>query len=118
MKWFSDNQGVVHIVSSGSRKLHLQDGAMAIFELCFQHSIKLEMDWIPRSLNMRADFLSRIVDYDDWGVDPCILRALDASWGPHSVDCFASSYNALLPRFHSRFWSPGCEAVDTFGVMS
>ena len=87
---------------------------MAIFELCFQHSIKLEMDWIPRSLNTQADFLSRIVDYDDWGVDPRIFQAIDASWGPHSVDCFASSYNALLPRFHSRFWSPGCEAVDTF----
>ena len=78
VKWFTDTQGVVHIVSSGSRKPHLQDGAMAIFELCFQHSIKLEMDWIPRS--------------------------------------FASSYNALLPRFHSRFWSPGCEAVDIFTV--
>ena len=39
VKWFSDNQGVVHIVSRGSRKLHLQDGAMAIFELCFQHGI-------------------------------------------------------------------------------
>ena len=48
---------------------------------------------------------------------PCIFRALDASWGPHSV-CFASSYNAPLPCFHSGFWSPGCEAVDTFGVMS
>ena len=116
VKWFTDNQGVVHIVSSESRKPHLQDGAMAIFELCFQHSIKLEMDWIPRSLNTQADFLSRIVDYDDWGVDPCIFQAIDASWGPHSVDCFASSYNALLPRFHSRFWSPGCEAVDIFTV--
>ena len=49
-------------------------------------------------------------------VDPCIFQAIDASWGPHSVDCFASSYNALLPRFHGRFWSPGCEAVDTFTV--
>ena len=67
VKWFTDNQGVVHIVSCGSKKPHLQDGAMAIFELCFQHSIKLEMDWIPRSLNTQADFLSRIVDYDDWG---------------------------------------------------
>ena len=41
---------------------------------------------------------------------------LDASWGPHSVDCFASPYNKQLSRFHSRFWSPGCEAVDTFTV--
>ena len=89
---------------------------MAIFELCFQHSIKLEMDWILRSLNSQAEFLSRIVDYDDWEVDPCIFQAIDSSWDPHSVDWFASSHNALLPCFHSRFWSPGCEAVNTFTV--
>ena len=35
VKWFTDNQGVVHIVSCGSKKPHLQDGAMAIFELLF-----------------------------------------------------------------------------------
>ena len=43
---------------------------------------------------------------------------IDASWGPHSVDCFASSYNALLPGFYSRFWSLSCEAVDTFTVVN
>ena len=66
MKWYTDNQGVVHIVSSGARRSHLHDGAMAIFELFFQYSIKLETDWVPRSLNLQANFLSRIVDYDDW----------------------------------------------------
>ena len=29
-------------------------------------------------------------------------------------DCYALQHNTLLPRFHSRFWVPGCEAVDTF----
>ena len=114
VKWFTDNQGVVHIVRAGSRKQHLQDGAMAIFELCFTHSIKLEMEWIPRSQNECADSISRIVDYDDWGISPYLFQVINATWGPHTVDCFASYYNALLPRFHSRFWMPGCEAVDTF----
>ena len=60
------------------------------------------MDWIPRSLNMRADFLSRITNYDDWAVDPCIFHELDASWGPHSVDCFATtllSYHVFIVGF-------------------
>ena len=35
-------------------------------------------------------------------------------WGPHSVDRFACSYNAKLPRFNSRFLQPGAEAVDAF----
>ena len=58
VKWFTDNQGVVHIINNGSRKEHLQDGAMAIFELCFQHAIKLGVEWIPRSQNEKADFVS------------------------------------------------------------
>ena len=114
VKWFTDNQGVVHIVNKGSRKEHLQDGAMAIFEICFRHGIRLEVEWIPRSRNERADFASRIIDHDDWSLDPRLFQVIDASWGPHTVDCFASQHNALLPRFHSRFWVPDCEAVDTF----
>ena len=35
-------------------------------------------------------------------------------WGPHSIDRFADEHNHLLPRFHSRFWNPDCEAMDTF----
>ena len=34
--------------------------------------------------------------------------------GPFTVDRFASWYNAKWVRFNSRFWNPGCEAVDTF----
>ena len=39
---------------------------------------------------------------------------LEELWGPHSVDRFACSYNAKLPRFNSRFLQPGTEAVDAF----
>ena len=52
VNWLADNQGAMYIVRSGSRKEHLQDGAMATFELCFSHNIWLEMDWVPSSLTM------------------------------------------------------------------
>ena len=78
VKWFTGNQGVVHIINNGSRKEHLQDGAMAIFELCLQHAIKLEVEWIPRSQNEKADFVSRIIDHDDWSLDPCLFQVIDA----------------------------------------
>ena len=35
-------------------------------------------------------------------------------WGPHTIDQFASYFNTQLPRFNSRFWNPGSEAVDAF----
>ena len=34
VKLLSDNHNIVHIMQHGSRKLHLQDGAMSIFETC------------------------------------------------------------------------------------
>lgn len=46
VKWFTDNQNVVRIVQSGSRRQHLQDGAMSIFEVCLAHNIRLDVAWI------------------------------------------------------------------------
>ena len=116
MKWFSDNQAVVRIVQVGSGKLHLQEGALSIFELCFKHDIKLEMEWIPRGANEIADYISRIRDFDDWMLNPVLFQFVDRMWGPHTIDCFASEHNNQVPRFHSRFWCPKSEAVDTFTV--
>jgi len=44
--------------STWERKPHLLDGAMNVFETCFQHGIRLQMQWIPRSLNDKADYFS------------------------------------------------------------
>ena len=100
----------------GSKRAHLQDGALSIFETCMKFSLKLELEWIPRSQNDKADYISRIVDYDDWRIDPVIFVQLDTLWGPHTVDCFASFYNKQMERYFSRFWNPGTEAVDAFTV--
>ena len=85
---------------------------MDIFNLCLAKSIVLEAQWIPRSLNERADLLSRFIDKDDWSINPSVFRLVDAKWGPHTIDRFSSYYNAQLPRFNSKFASPGCSGVD------
>ena len=108
VKWFTDYQNVVRIVQSGSRRQHLQDGAMSIFEVCLANNIRLDIAWIPRSLNDRADFISRIVDYDDWQLCSRIFHQLDNMWGPHTIDRFASCYNSQLAHYDSRFWDPHC----------
>ena len=64
----------------------------------------------------RADFLSRIVDYDDWYINPDVFAWLDLLWGPHTVDRFADYDNCQLPRFNSRCWNPGSKAVYAFTV--
>lgn len=103
MAWFTDNQNVVSIVSGGSRVKDLQSLALEIFELCATNCILLEMKWIPRDLNAKADCLSRILDFDDY-TSNYMFKMLDVRWGPHSVDRFACSYNTRLARFNSRFY--------------
>ena len=113
VKWFIDNQNVVRIVEAGSKKQHLQSIALSIFVTCFRQGIRLDMEWIPRSLN---DYISRIRDYDDWKINHGIFSWIDAMWGPHSVYCFAHVDNTQLPTFYSRFWCPGSIAIDAFTV--
>ena len=68
VKWYTDNKGVATIVKSESNKVHLQKLAMEIFSLSKEHDIVIDMEWIPQSDNEVADYLSKIVDFDDWGV--------------------------------------------------
>ena len=55
--------------------------------------MKIEVEWIPRELNLRADLLRQIIDQDDWMINPAVFAELDKVWGPHTVDRFASFYN-------------------------
>ena len=112
VKVFTDNQGAARIVSVSSSKVHLQLVATSIFDFCFSNGINLKAQWIPKLQKERADLLSRFVDKDHWRVNPSVFRLLEAKWGPHTFDRFATYSNAQLPRFKSKFASPGCSGVD------
>ena len=43
----------------GSRKTSLQDIAIG---LCFENNIHIDVQWIPRCENEKADYFSRIID--------------------------------------------------------
>ena len=45
-------------------------------------------------------------------MNPSVFRLEDAKWGPHTIDRFAAYENAQLPRFNSKFASPGSSGVD------
>jgi hypothetical protein len=69
---------------------------------------------IPRSLN--ENYLSKIVDNDDWGISLEIFVLIEKQFGKMSIDWFASEYNHKLPRFYSKFWHPSSQGVDAFTV--
>lgn len=51
----------------------LQSCALGIFALCLDNSVVLEMEWIPRTQNEIADYLSKIVSCGDWGISSIVL---------------------------------------------
>jgi hypothetical protein len=114
LKWHTDNQNCLTILKSSSMKKHLQSIAFSIFTLCMQECIFIDMQWMPRSENTRADYLSKMIDHENWGVSDDFIAFIDNLWGKHTIDRFASSMNCKTDRFNSLFWNPGSDAVDAF----
>ena len=116
IKHRSDNQSVCSILSVGSSLPHLQSEAVAIYNLCHDAGIRFSAEWVPRNLNTRADYWSKVIDTDDWMLNPSHFRQLDDLWGPHTIDRFASHNSFQIARFSSRWWCPGAEVIDAFTV--
>jgi len=114
VKWFSDSQTACKIIQVGSMKKELHVMAIRIFQVCTNNDIQLEIQWIPRSELEKADYISRLIDIDDWQITVSCFQYLEGVWGEHTVDCFANYYNKKVNRFFSRFWNPGCSGVDFF----
>jgi hypothetical protein len=95
-------------------KENLQAIAMSIFSICLINGISIEIQWIPREGNTQADYLSKIIDYEDWGVSEMFFNFMNELWGIYTIDRFANSTNAKLSRFNSLFWNVNTEAVDAF----
>ena len=67
----------VGIVEVGSTKLDLHRLAVKIFQFCAKHNIRLEVQWIPRKKNEKADYISRLIDFDDWQITPEFFLRLE-----------------------------------------
>ena len=114
IKWFTDSQNCVRIVSAGSTKFDLQEQAINIYQLCLKWNIDLDIQWIPRNLNCVADGISKVNCTDNWGVSDEFFQFINSLWGAFDIDRFANSDNRKLFRYNSRFFDYQCEAVDAF----
>ena len=74
---FSDNQGAGTIVDKGSPGVIINQLAIDIFVLVLHNDITLCPQWIPRSENERADFISKFLDENDWKINPMIFDQLN-----------------------------------------
>ena len=102
---FTDNTGVEVIMRKGSMKEDLHEIAMHIAEFCKTLPVEVNVKWVPRSDNVEADTLSRLEDFDDWGVSVEFFNFMNDKWGPYTVDRFADEFNCKLPH-KMNFFSP------------
>ena len=77
----------------------IQSVALSVFfffSCLVSHGIALEAQWIPRSLNGKADLLRRFIDENDSPVNPYVFRVVEAKWGPRTnLNRFTSYYRAF-----------------------
>ena len=114
VKWYSDNQNIVHILNKGSRKIDLQQISIKIANVCTLHNIVLLPQWVPREENVKADKISKRTNCDDWEIDEDVFTKLNNVWGPHTIDRFASDYNTKCKVFNSKYWCPGTTGINAF----
>ena len=114
VKWYSESQAACTVARVGSMRKDLHEIALRVYQLCLEQKIAFEIDWIPRTELQRADFLSRLIDIDDWQITRQCFNTLEDFWGCHTLDCFANYYNTKISRFISWHWNPGCTGVDFF----
>lgn len=55
----------------------LQQIALDVHRLCLISAISVDMQWIPRDLNVLADDISKLVDRDDYTINDSVFFAMD-----------------------------------------
>ena len=99
-------------VQSSSSKPQLQEKAVKIFDICRVKNLNLEITQISQVNNKDADFISKLIDYEDWIVKNSTFKFLTKKWGSMTIDRFASYKSSKCSRFNSKYLCPSTDAVN------
>ena len=111
----TDNLNAANIINKGSARADSCHAVACELQwFCVERSIDLQAEWRPRTLNQVADLWSKLVEPDDWQLDPNAFSQLNGLWGPFDIDLFASHLNNHLPAYYSRHFTPDTTGVDAF----
>ena len=109
----SDNITTVAFVNNrGGSTLELDMIAREIHIVSWENNITLSAKYLSGINNWKADHLSRIKSTYEWKLHPGLFNMVDAMWGPHDIDRFASMMTSQLKEYNSLFWDPLSSGVD------
>jgi len=110
-----DNQGACQILGKGSScNARLHSICLEIYWFCLRQDIFLSACWLPRELNVEADFYSKFNDGADLMLNPRLFQVIQQRWGRFDVDLFASHSNHHVPSYYSLFHTPSTSGVNAF----
>ena len=115
---FVDSRTAVRALTIGSKNPALHAQARRIHALAMKNSWVLLPRWQRRSSRdlQLSDDIGKVDDCD-FQLAPEVFQELEEEWDiHHDVDCFASTANALVPRFYARYHCKGAAAVDAFST--
>ena len=114
---YCDNSTVVSYLreEGGTRSPFLSSLAQGILRWAESLSIRLTPQFIPGSLNVLADSLSRPhqLPHTEWSLNPEVFRSISRLW-PIQIDLFATSENRQCSIFFSPFRDPMAAGTDAF----
>ena len=100
----------------GARNLPMIQEAKEIWEFCSVNQITLTAEYLPETLNTRADKASREMNKSssEWILNKPIFKKMIQALGPVDKDMFASRLCHQIPKYIS--WQPDPHAwmVDAF----
>ena len=117
VKHFTDNQALLSILEIGSKKMHLQNLALEIYEACKKKRIKLSVEWRSRedAFLVHADTGSKSFDSSAYSLNfnsfMVILNFFEMDF---HVDCMANGWNKKANIFFSRDKEDGSSGVNFF----
>eukprot|EP01050_Picozoa_sp_SAG11_P008525 SAG11_NODE_757_length_7322_cov_32.976603_4_plen_690_part_00 len=107
--------GLSYINKQGGPFPHLSRIAERLWRWCLSRGVLIFCRHLAGVLNTRADRASRHRgDRSEWRLKRKPFNAIEAQFGPHSVDLMASRTNHLLGRYFSRWGDPSAAAHDAF----
>ena len=114
---FCDNSTAVSYLrkEGGTRSPFLNSLTQGILRWAESLSIRLLPQFIPRSLNVLADSLSRPhqLPHTEWSLHPEVFQSLSRLW-PVQIDLFATSDNLHCSVYFSPFRDPMAAGTDAF----
>jgi hypothetical protein len=111
--WSDNITTVAYLNKMGGHSTHLNHILCKIITWAEACNVSYSAVHVAGVANGPANFLSHLHPQHKWHTSQPTFQILDAKWGPHTVNRFASAHNVQTHHFNSQFTKPRGKATNT-----